>query len=238
MTGNNGFRWKLAVFDCDGTLVDSQHFIVETMTAAFRETGRAPPLPEAIRRIVGLSLEFAIARLLADEEAVQPPDPDQPAVQELAELYRQYFFALRTRPDHYEPLFPGAREALNALESHDVFLGIATGKARRGLLATLERHGLAQRFVTLQTADIGPGKPHPGMLQRAMAEAGVDADETVLIGDTSFDMEMARNAGVLGLGVSWGYHEVEELTAAGATRVIDSFAELLPVLSEIGKEQA
>ena len=238
MTGNNGFRWKLAVFDCDGTLVDSQHFIVETMTAAFRETGRIAPPPTAIRRIVGLSLETAIASLLGGEERAPPPDINHPTVRELAELYRQYFFALRTRPEHHEPLFPGAREALKALESRDVFLGIATGKARRGLLAVLERHGLVRSFVTLQTADIAPGKPHPGMLQRAMAEAGVEADETVLIGDTSFDMEMARNAGVLGLGVSWGYHEVEELTAAGAARVIDSFAELLPVLSEIGKEQA
>jgi len=234
MTDGNGFGWKLVVFDCDGTLVDSQHFIVETMTAAFRETGRAAPAPEAIRRVVGLSLEAAIARLLAGGE----PAVDHPSVEELAELYRQHFFALRTRPDHTEPLFPGVHEALKALETRDVLLGIATGKARRGLLATLERHGLAQRFVTLQTADLGPGKPHPGMLQRAMAETGVDVGETVLIGDTSFDMEMACNAGVLGLGVSWGYHEVEELTAAGAARVIHSFAELLPALSEIGKERA
>lgn len=238
MTDKNGFRWKLAVFDCDGTLVDSQHFIVETMTAAFRETGRRPPPAAAIRRIVGLSLEAAIARLLADRQATPAQEPADAAVEELAALYRRHFFALRTRPDHHEPLFPGVREALKALEARDVFLGIATGKARRGLLATLERHGLAQRFVTLQTADLAPGKPHPGMLQQAMAEAGVEAGETVLIGDTSFDMEMARNAGVLGLGVSWGYHEVEELTAAGAARVIDSFAELLPALSEIGKEEA
>ncbi len=103
---------------------------------------------------------------------------------------------------------------------------MATGKARRGLLAVLEQHGLETRFATLQTADVGPGKPHPAMLERAMAEVGVAPSDTVMIGDTSFDMLMARSAGASAIGVSWGYHPVAELEAAGAHSIVGHFNEL------------
>jgi phosphoglycolate phosphatase len=116
--------------------------------------------------------------------------------------------------------------ALEALDSAGCLLGIATGKARRGLLATLERHGLGSRFVTLQTADSNPGKPHPAMLLRAMAETGADPDRTVLVGDTSYDMEMARRAGARAVGVAWGYHDRRELEAAGADRIVERCEEL------------
>lgn len=102
----------------------------------------------------------------------------------------------------------------------------------------LERHGLAGYFVTLQTADDGPGKPHPELLNRAMADAGVERHETVLVGDTTFDMEMAGNAGVTGVGVAWGYHAPEELKASGAACVIESFAALGSSLSALGEENA
>ena len=138
---------------------------------------------------------------------------------------------LRRRPDHDEPLFPGAREALSALDRPDVLLGIATGKGRRGLLHVLEHHGLVDRFATLKTADDGPGKPHPAILEEAMAELGVDPVDTVMVGDTVFDVQMARNARVEAIGVAWGYHEAEELMAAGAGCVIETFAALLPALS-------
>lgn len=214
---------KLVMFDFDGTLVDSQGAIVAAMARAFEGAGLAPPEAAAVRRVVGLRLETAIAALL--------PEPEEAAVAALAEGYRQAFFELRSRPDHHEPLFPGVHAALEALGRPEVLLGIATGKNRRGLLVSLERHGLAEHFVTLKTADDGPGKPHPAILERAMAELGVGPADTVMIGDTIFDIEMAVNARVGALGVSWGYHEPGELAAAGADRVIDSFDELLPALA-------
>ena len=155
---------------------------------------------------------------------------------EIADHYRRAFLEMRIQPDHHEPLFPGARDALAALDAIGVNLGIATGKGRRGLIATLDSHNLVNHFVTLQTADDGPGKPHPGMLRRAMQETGSEPERTVLIGDTVFDMEMARSAGVRALGVSWGYHPTDELQAAGAARIIDSFAQLIPALIDMSEE--
>jgi phosphoglycolate phosphatase len=149
----------------------------------------------------------------------------------LTEAYKEAFFTLRQRPDHHEPLFDGALAVLDQLESAGLLLGIATGKAKRGLLAVLERHGLSQRFVTLQTGDMGPGKPHPAMLERAMSETGFAKNELAMVGDTSFDMLMARSAGVRGIGVGWGYHPPEELRAAGAHSIIERFDELPGVLN-------
>jgi phosphoglycolate phosphatase len=207
---------RLVVFDCDGTLVDSQHAIVACMRDAFSVHGCAAPEDAAIRQVIGLSLDEAVARLAA---AGAPAE-------KVAEAYRQAFFAMRSRPDFHEPLFPGVAAALDALDSAGCLLGVATGKARRGLLATLERHGLCGRFVTLQTADLNPGKPHPAMLLRAMAETGADPDRTVLVGDTSYDMEMARRAGARAVGVAWGYHDRRELEAAGADRIVERCEEL------------
>ena len=219
---------RLIMFDFDGTLVDSQRPITEAMTQAFAAAGLAPPVPSMIRRVVGLPLEVAIGCLL--------PEALEPRVAELAQTYRQTFAGLRERPDFHEPLIAGAREAIETLGQPNVLLGIATGKNRRGLVASLERHGLSGYFTTLKTADDGPGKPHPHMLLDAMAEVGVEPDDTVLVGDTTFDMEMARNAGARALGVSWGYHETDELLAAGALRVIESFRDLLPALAGLEEE--
>jgi phosphoglycolate phosphatase len=216
---------KLIMFDFDGTLVDSQGGIVAAMTEAFRAAGLVDPDPLDVRRVVGLSLTEAIEELMPEADAV--------AVAEVVQGYREAFLSLRTRPDFHEPLFPGAREALELLDHPEVLLGIATGKHRRGLLNSLERHDLAERFVTLKTADDGPSKPHPGILQKAMAEFGVDPADTVMVGDTVFDVQMARSAQARALGVSWGYHESAELVAAGAAQVIDRFEELLPALSAL-----
>lgn len=209
---------RLAVFDMDGTLVDSQHMIVAAMGEAFAAAGLAAPPAETVRRVVGLSLTNIIARLA--------PGLDAAGIGALEAGYRDAFFALRETGEIVETPFKGAMAALDRLIGAGWVLGIATGKSMRGLTSTLERFELGNRFVTLQTADQGPGKPAPDMLHRAMAEAGMDADATVMIGDTSFDMEMAANAGVAGLGVAWGYHEEHELVAAGAVRVIDTFDDL------------
>jgi phosphoglycolate phosphatase len=209
---------RLAVFDLDGTLVDSQHVIVGCMTEAFTGEGLPVPAADAIRRIIGLPLEECVARLAPEETAAR--------CARLVEAYKAAFFACRQRPDHDEPLFLGALEALAALEAEGWLLGIATGKAMRGLKAVLERHDLGRRFVTLQTADMNPGKPHPAMLEKAMAETGVPRGATVMIGDTTFDMLMARSARVHAIGVEWGNHPPDELREAGAHALVGTYAEL------------
>lgn len=211
---------RLAVFDCDGTLVDSQHSIVACMSAAFAAAGLAAPAAEAVRRVVGLPLAASVARLdplLAAAECAR-----------VAELYKQAFTDMRRDRSIEEPLFPGVRELLDALEAEGVLLGVATGKGRRGLRITLEQHGLLGRFVTLQTADDAPGKPHPEMLRRAIAEAGAESATTAMIGDTTFDILMALNAGTAAIGVGWGYHPPDELRAAGAHEVVDAAHEVRP----------
>ncbi len=213
---------RLVVFDCDGTLVDSQHVIVDAMRAAFRANGLDEPLGEAVRRVVGLSLEYAVAALL--------PEAGPATWAAVAESYRRAWRELRTMPGFREPLYPGARELLLGLDGGGYLLGVATGKGRRGLEEVLMRHGLRALFVTLQTADDNPSKPHPAMLERAMAETGSRPAETVFVGDTTFDADMAGSAGVRFVGVAWGYHPPEELARAGAGRVLESFAELPPLL--------
>ncbi|MEM7226621.1 MAG: HAD-IA family hydrolase [Pseudomonadota bacterium] len=219
---------KLIMFDFDGTLVDSQHSIVAAMGAAFEGEGLAAPGHEKVRRVVGLNLESAIDALV--------PREARSAVDTLAARYRETFFKMRTAEDFHEPLFPGVHEILGALQQGESLLGIATGKNRRGLLASMERHGLAGYFTLLKTADDGPSKPHPEILRQAMAEIGVGPRDTMVVGDTTYDMIMARNAQAWALGVSWGYHPPEELTAAGAFNVLTSFDELHPALAVL--EQA
>ncbi|WP_207484302.1 HAD-IA family hydrolase [Arenibaculum pallidiluteum] len=216
---------RLALFDCDGTLVDSQHAIVASMTDAWRAEGLGDPDPAAVRRLVGLPLVEAAAQLL--------PLGDAALHERIALHYKDAFRARRERGDLPEPLFPGLREALDRVEASGILMGIATGKSRRGLLATLEHHGLLHRFVTLQTADLGPGKPHPDMVNRAMAETGAEPWATLVIGDTTYDMHMARNARVGAVGVAWGYHEPSELWTAGAQRVCADWAEVPDAIATV-----
>jgi len=217
---------KLVVFDCDGTLIDSQHMIVAAMNHAFDAHGIANLPRERVLSIVGLSLAEAISALL--------PEADAGVRHRLTEDYKNAFHALRHRQDLHEPLFEGAREAIEALAARDnVLLGIATGKSQRGLQLALEAHDIRHHFVTLQTADDAPSKPHPEMLLRAIRETGADAADTVLIGDTSYDMQMARAAGAQALGVGWGYHTREHLMQTGAHRVLEHFSELEPSLGHI-----
>ena len=216
------FPIRLVVFDCDGTLVDSQATIVACAQAAFQAEGLAVPSAEAIRRIVGLSLVEAVLELMTE------PDPARAPI--LAEHYKAAFLEYRARPEFHEPLFPGARELLDELQARDLVLGIATGKAMRGLRAVLEHHGLERHFTTLQTADLHPSKPHPAMLRAAMAEAGVPNSATMLIGDTTYDILMARAADAVPIGVGWGNHPSAELVEAGAARVLQRFDELTGLL--------
>ncbi len=214
---------KLAVFDCDGTLVDSQANIISAMADAFARAGLPAPDPHATRRVVGLSLVEAMQAMLPDAA---------PRLQiELAEDYRQAFHRLRAEQRlTAEPLYPGVADGLAALVSRGWRLGVATGKSDRGLALCLAHHGLADHFVTLQTADRHPSKPHPAMLHAAIREAGSSPAHAVMIGDTAFDIAMAVAAGARPIGVDWGYHEPHELHAAGAERVVTSFDELLAAL--------
>jgi len=205
---------RLALFDCDGTLVDSAANICKGVERAFAAHALAPPSHDAIRGIVGLSLPQAMA--------VLHPRADATFHDVLAASYKEAFVAMRGTPDFaHEPLYPGIAEAVVALAGDGWLLGVATGKSDRGLSIILEVHGLSHRFVTLQTADRHPSKPHPAMARAAMAEAGATPETTVMIGDTGYDMAMVRAAGAHALGVSWGYHAPDALIAAGAERVID-----------------
>jgi len=215
---------RLAVFDCDGTLVDSQANICRAMEEAFATGGLAPPTRAATRRIVGLSLVEAMRALL--------PQGDEALHRRLAEDYKDAFQRMRRSGSlDPEPLFEGIAEVLAALDDAGWLLGVATGKSDRGLAYILEHHGLAHRFVTLQTADRHPSKPDPSMLRTAMAETGAAPEGTAMIGDTSFDMAMGRAAGVRTVGVAWGYHAVGELLEAGADLVADTVAALPRLLA-------
>jgi phosphoglycolate phosphatase len=206
---------RLAVFDCDGTLADGQAAICGAMERAFGLCGIAAPPANDIRRIVGLSLPVAMRRLA--------PDADHPR---LVDAYKQAFFEARTTGQVAEPLFDGIAALLAALHSRGWALGVATGKSDRGLRGMLATHGLAELFATLQTADRHPSKPHPAMLEAAMAETGAGPAGTVMIGDTTYDIDMARSAGCRAIGVAWGYHAPDELLAAGAEAVAETAGQL------------
>lgn len=206
---------KLVILDCDGTLVDSQNGICAAMDHAFGAMGLTPPPRDATLAIVGLSLPEAFAALA--------PEHDDEARAVMAQHYRRAFIEMKRDPILHEPLFPGIAAAIEAFgRRDDVLLGIATGKARRGIDRLFERENWAHRFVTVQTADHHPSKPHPSMIRTAMSETGIGPESTVMVGDTTFDVEMALAAGVGALGVAWGYHPPEDLRAAGAHGVIES----------------
>jgi phosphoglycolate phosphatase len=215
----------LLLFDVDGTLMDSQQMICAAMGAAYSHHGLAVPPRAQLLSIVGLSLGDAFTRLAQGA--------DHP-VAGLTAQYKEAFFALRDAGTHDAPLYPGAREAVEQLARRDdVVLGIATGKSRRGVTAMLEQYSMVDAFATIQTSDDAPSKPHPAMVLQAMSETGIDAAHTAMLGDTVFDIEMARAAGASALGVSWGYHPVSDLHAAGAVAVIDNFGALATALEKL-----
>jgi phosphoglycolate phosphatase len=224
---------KLVILDCDGTLVDSQNGICAAMGHAFSGMGLKVPSRAATLAIVGLSLPEAFAALA--------PDHDDDLRAALAERYRRAFLELKRDPALHEPLFPGVASAIEGFgRREDIVLGIATGKARRGIDRLFEREGWASRFLTVQTADDHPSKPHPAMIRAAMEETGVASERTVMVGDTTFDVEMALAAGVGALGVAWGYHSSAELQEAGAHGIIASCDRLINEIDDFfsRREQA
>jgi len=213
---------RLAIFDCDGTLVDSGATIYAALKASLEQNGLDVPPPGVCRRVIGLSLTEAMAALLpnlADQEH-----------RRLAEDYKSAFMGLRAAGQVEEPLFDGVFELLDDLERDGWLLAVATGKSDRGLRHCLDIHGIHARFVSLQTADRHPSKPHPSMVEQAIADAGAAPRTTIVVGDTSFDMAMAVNAGAAAIGAGWGYHEPDELLEAGAVAVAERPIDVLDVV--------
>lgn len=222
---------RLVVFDCDGTLIDSQNMIVAAMNHAFDAHGLEALPREQVLSIVGLSLEEAIHALVPHVEA--------PVRTRVTESYKGAFFELRARKDLAEPLFPGVREALDALSARgDTVLGIATGKSQRGVRHIIDQFGLEGVFSTIQTSDDAPSKPHPGMILQAMAETGASPEETVMIGDALFDIEMAHAAGVKAAAVSWGFQPKAVLERAKPHAIVNDFNELEAALGSFWQDRA
>ncbi|GAB5348130.1 HAD-IA family hydrolase [Alteriqipengyuania sp. 357] len=215
---------KLAVFDCDGTLVDGQAAVCDSMEAAFAQGGLTAPDRNAVRRIVGLSLPQAVMQLAPHATS------DQSVA--VVDAYKAHFRATRESGALREPLYPGIREILQALKAAGWTLAVATGKSDRGLASTIATHGLTGMFESLQGADRYPSKPHPEMLEAALVECLAEPVDTVMIGDTSFDMEMGKAAHVTPIGVAWGYHEPDELRRAGAAFIAETPEHLTEYLLE------
>ena len=217
---------KLAIFDCDGTLVDSGATIHDALDTALRYHGHCCPPREKAQKVIGLSLVEAMRALV--------PDADHEA---LADTYKQVFVDLRESGEAAEDPYDGIDDLLIAFENAGWLLAVATGKSMRGLDHVLDQHGWRGRFVSLQTADHHPSKPDPSMIITAMSDAGAEPRNTVMIGDTGHDMRMARQASVGAIGVMWGYHDQDELNSAGAHAVAGRAADIL-TLSEGWREGA
>jgi phosphoglycolate phosphatase len=210
---------KLAIWDIDGTIVDSRKIIQKAMSRAFKRAGLGDIDYERTRTIVGLELGEAISRLA-------PAHSSADQIVQLSTYYKEAFVEQRLEPGFEEPLYEGVLDTLERLVADGWLMGVATGKAMRGLDIVFKHHDLHRLFDTFQTVDGGAGKPDPRMIHDAMSQMGVDASQTVMIGDTSFDMQMAGNAGVTGLGVDWGFHTIDEIKSGGAASIHTDFASL------------
>ena len=207
---------KLAIWDMDGTIVDSREVIQTAMVRCFESLGLVPPSYDDTRKVVGLGLA----------EAVQMLAPDYDDIPTLVANYKQAFLARRSDPDFKEPLFHGAAETLHRLAEDGWLIAMATGKSHRGIRAIFEMHPLEQYFDTIWCADDGPGKPHPFMCEEAMKAVGAEPHQSLIIGDAVHDMRMGRNAGIHTLGVSWGFGTTEELAASGAHEIHHDYTSL------------
>ena len=211
---------KAVLFDCDGTIADSAGLICSIMERAFSRYDITPPTPAATRAIIGLSLETAVHTLR--------PSLDEAMVVQVAEGYRIEYRAERARPDFTEALFPGMAELVRDLARRDeVFVGMVTGKSRRGVASLTADHGISDCFHAVRTADDCPSKPHPAMVLECCGEFGIQPDQAVVVGDTTFDMEMAKAAGALAVGVTWGSHSADLMRRAGADEIVTDVAALI-----------
>ncbi|MEM7458393.1 MAG: HAD-IA family hydrolase [Pseudomonadota bacterium] len=209
---------KLAIWDMDGTIVDSREVIQTAMVRSFETVGLAPPDYNDTRKTIGLGLSEA-CEILA-------PGVSGDKLNELVETYRHAFVNLRAEGQGFEPLYEGAQDAIERLANQGWLLAIATGKARRGVDSFFEQHGMRQFFDTTWCADDGPGKPHPFMCDEAMKAVGAEPHQSLIIGDAIHDIRMGLNAGIHTFGVSWGFGEAHELSDVGAHEVHHDFTTL------------
>lgn len=219
---NSSTPLRFAAFDLDGTLIDSAGSIVSNVMACWADCGFPEIDPEDARRIIGLPWETSVRALL--------PGAGEAEFVKIRNYYDDVRNGKKTRPPTEEIAFDGAHDILDVLEEQGYLLGLVTSRSGGRLQELLESHNLQDRFLTHKTADMGPGKPNPHLLIEAMNDLGVERENTVMIGDTTFDIQMAVNAGAGSVGVSWGVHEVHELHDAGAHHVVDAFHELPSVL--------
>lgn len=208
----------LAIFDVDGTLIDSRAIILEAARQSFAEHNLQVPEYEAVRQVVGLPLEEALHRLA--------PHLNETALSHLVEGYKQAFRGFRLRPDFIEPQYDGVQHMLDDLRARGWQLAMATGKSRRGVEEILDMHNWRGMFDATFCSDDGPGKPHPHMVEQCLLATAIPATDAVMIGDTSFDMIMARAANVRALGVTWGFHTWDEIVAGGAHEVHGAMPDL------------
>jgi len=207
-------RFTLIVFDWDGTLVDSTTLIAEALQQACRDLEQPVPDDAAARFVIGLGLADAMKSVAPGLPAHRYP--------ELGARYREHYLAREAEI----PLFAGARELLADLDAAGYLLAVATGKTRAGLARSLARIGLEARFHATRCADEGFPKPHPDMLLHLMDRLAVDPQATLMIGDTTHDLELAQNAGAAGLAVSYGAHPPEDLARRSPLATLHSVAEL------------
>ena len=204
---------RLVAFDLDGTLIDSADSIVNGVLACWAACGFPAPEKENIRRIIGLPWEESICELL--------PGAGKTEFAQIKAYHAEVASGKRPRPSRKENLFPGINDVLKQVEDAGYLLSIITSRSSGRLQELLEANGIGRRFVTLKTTDNGPGKPNPFLMNQTLLELGVDKENAVMIGDTTFDMIMARSAGTAAIGVSWGVHETDELIEAGADHVVN-----------------
>jgi phosphoglycolate phosphatase len=216
----------LVIFDCDGTLVDGQHSILTTMKQVFEANALCMPSDKEMRSTIGLSLITAMEML--------QPNGDSDMHYDLSEQYKAFFTTHLRSPEFLnEPLYNGIVQVLHDLEEAGYLLAVATGKSMRGLQRVLGHHGILNKFVSLQTADSHPSKPHPSMVHTCIADAGSHAERTLVIGDTSFDMEMANAAKTTAIGVKWGYHDEATLKASGAAHIARDVSDLPALIKKL-----
>lgn len=208
--------FALLVFDWDGTLMDSEARIVQCVQAAASDLDLPVPGREAVRNIIGLGLNEAVTTLF--------PGADARLVDSVVTRYRSHFLGGNQTPS---PLFPGVEQTLRQLEQAGYLLAVATGKGRVGLDRVLQDTGLGGLFHATRCADETFSKPHPEMLLQLMDQLGVTAGETLMIGDTEWDMQMARNAGTECMAVCFGAHEVERLLQHEPLGCVHSIPELV-----------
>ncbi len=216
---------QLVVFDYDGTLVDSHAGFHRAFAAAFVAIGQTPPGEDDTRALVGLPLREAVGRFV--------PSPDKQTLSEFSRAMRAARDFMRASNEPPDVLIPGTRTVLETFEQAGVLLGIATNKSRKGLDHSMAFHDIAKFFVATRTADETHAKPHPAMIEELLSETGVEMENAVVIGDTVTDMELARNAGVPAVGVTWGYHDAQTLIECGAGAVIDRYAQLSQALTHV-----